>query len=73
MDSADSTGRAYPPLIPITQWPDYFPWPSVGGLRHLRFYCETNGYQKAFAKPNGRVLVVTDEFHRISIEQGQLK
>ena len=73
METADSSGQDYPPLIPIPQWPDYFPWPPIGGLRHLRFYCETNGFEDAFVKVNGRVLVDPDAFFRIAKEQGQQK
>ena len=73
METAESGGRAIPPHIPLPEWGNYFAWPPIGGLRHLRFYCATNGYQKAFIKPSGRVLIVTDEFLRISSELGHMK
>jgi hypothetical protein len=44
-------------LIPVPDWPKYHPWPPVGGLRHLIFNKETNGFSKAFKKVGGRVLI----------------
>jgi len=44
-------------LIPVPDWPKYHPWPPIGGLRHLIFNKETNGFSKAFKKVGGRVLI----------------
>ena len=49
-------------LIPLTAWPQFHPWPSVSGLRHLRFYCASNGFAKAFKTVGRRVLVDENEF-----------
>ena len=49
-------------LIPITRWNDYHPWPPAGGMRHLRFHCDSNGYANAFVKVGNRVLVDEREF-----------
>lgn len=51
-------------LIPITQWNDSHPWPPAGGMRHLRFHCESNGFKTAFKKIGARVLVDEQEFFR---------
>lgn len=51
-------------LITITEWSDYHPWPTTSGLRHLRFYCENNGFKTAFKKVGSRVLVDEAEFFR---------
>jgi hypothetical protein len=52
-------------FIPITKWNKYFDWPPPGGMRHLRFHCETNGFKKAFVCVGGRVLVDAEVFWRI--------
>ncbi len=39
-----------PRFLPINDWAKYFDWPPPGGLRHLRFHAETNGFAPAFKK-----------------------
>ncbi|MCU0836120.1 MAG: hypothetical protein MUC77_17080 [Chromatiaceae bacterium] len=58
-----------PRFLPINDWAKYFDWPPPGGLRHLRFHAETNGFAPAFKKVGGRVLVDTATFWRI-VERG---
>ncbi len=48
--------------IPLTDWPKYHPWPTIGGLRHLMFYRDTNGFSDAFIKRGRRVLVDEKKF-----------
>jgi hypothetical protein len=31
-------------LIPVTNWSEHHPWPPLGGLRHLIFHADTNGF-----------------------------
>lgn len=50
--------------IPIPKWPQYHPYPTVSGMRYLRFYPEL-GYASAFVKINKRILVDEQEFFRI--------
>jgi hypothetical protein len=52
-------------FIPITSWNDHYDWPPLGGMRHLRFHSATNGFEKAFKRVGGRVLVDADAFWRI--------
>lgn len=49
-------------LIPVTQWNDFHTWPPIGGLRHLIFNEETNGFKSAFKRVGSRVLVDENEF-----------
>lgn len=49
-------------LIPVTKWNDYHLWPPIGGMRHLIFNGETNGFKSAFKRVGGRVLVDEAEF-----------
>lgn len=51
--------------IPITKWPEYHPYPSVSGLRYLRFHQQELGYSTAFVHLNKRILVDEAEFFRI--------
>jgi hypothetical protein len=48
--------------ITIERWPDFHPWPPVGGLRHIRFYAEEKGASECFVKKGGRVLVCERKF-----------
>lgn len=49
-------------LIPLTDWPRYHPWPTVAGLRHIRFYQNVNGFTNAFRTVGRRVLVDEQAF-----------
>jgi len=51
--------------IPITRWPEYHPYPTVSGMRYLRFHQEELGFTSAFVKFNKRILVDEQEFFRI--------
>lgn len=59
-----STSDKQTRLIPLTKWSEHHDWPPEGGLRHLRFYCEKNGFKSAFKKIGARVLVDEAEFFR---------
>lgn len=49
-------------LILLTKWNDHHDWPSQGGLRYLYFNKSTNGFDKAFRKAGGRILVIESAF-----------
>jgi hypothetical protein len=49
-------------LIPVTKWPDYHPWPPVGGLRHLIFHEHTNGFSHCVVRKGRRVLISERRF-----------
>jgi hypothetical protein len=51
--------------IPITRWPEYHPYPTVSGMRYLRFHQKELGYTSAFVRLNKRILVDEQEFFRI--------
>ena len=44
-------------LIPVPEWNKHHSWPPQGGLRHLIFNEETNGFKKAFKRVGRRVLI----------------
>ena len=43
--------------IPASDWNKYHAWPKQGGLRHLIFNAETNGFKKAVKRVGRRVLI----------------
>ena len=49
-------------LIPITKWPEYHSWPSVGGLRHLIFFSNTSGADYFIRRAGRRVLICEKSF-----------
>lgn len=51
-----------PRLIPVPKWNDYHDWPPVGGLRHLIFHENTNGFKRAFKRVGRRILVDENVF-----------
>ena len=51
-------------FIPVTDWPKHHPWPPIGGLRHLIFYGEKNGFARCLRKIGTRVLIDEAEFFR---------
>lgn len=44
-------------FIPVTEWKNYHPWPAIGGLRHLIFNSDTNGFNKVIVRAGRRVLI----------------
>lgn len=49
-------------LIPVTKWNEYYDWPTVGGLRHLIFFAEQNGFTQCIRRVGRRVLINESEF-----------
>ena len=49
-------------LIPVTEWPNYHAWPPLGGLRHLVFHAERNGFSKCVRRVGRRVLIDESAF-----------
>lgn len=50
--------------IPATEWNQYHSWPPIGGLRHIIFHAETNGFKSAIKRSGRRVLINEAEFFR---------
>ena len=49
-------------LIPVTKWNEYHPWPPIGGLRHLIFYENQNGFAHCVVRLGRRVLIDEERF-----------
>ncbi|MDP1609305.1 MAG: hypothetical protein Q8L98_08350 [Chlamydiales bacterium] len=56
-------------LIPISEWHKFHSWPPLGGLRHIRFHCTTNGFEKVFRKIGRRVLIDEKEWFAVIAEK----
>ena len=51
-------------FIPVTEWKNYHPWPAIGGLRHLIFNSDKNGFDKAIVRAGRRVLIDEQAFFK---------
>lgn len=56
-------------FIPLTEWPKHHSWPPIGGLRHLVFYAEENGFSKVIRRAGRRVLIDEQAFFQWLDEQ----
>lgn len=52
-------------LIALSDWPRHHPHPSLAGLRHIRFFCRINGFEKVFVKLVRRVLIDEKKFFEV--------
>lgn len=50
--------------ITTTDWPNHYPWPTVGGLRNLIQGAEKNGFAAVIKRVGRRVLIDEAAFHR---------
>lgn len=48
--------------IPVTKWNEYHQWPPVGGLRHLIFHADKNGFDQVIRRCGRRVLIDEQAF-----------
>lgn len=60
--SAETRTDPRPHLIPVTEWPKHHSWPPLGGLRHLVFNAQTNGFDKVIRRVGRRVLIDEQAF-----------
>lgn len=44
-------------FIPLTKWNEHHEWPPIGGLRHLVFHAEKNGFSSVIVRAGRRVLI----------------
>ena len=64
MTSPDTTR-----LIPVPEWNEHHSWPPVGGLRHIIFHAETNGFKEAIVRVGRRVLIDESKFFECAKKQ----
>lgn len=49
-------------LIPVSKWNQHHEWPPIGGLRHLIFYENQNGFCEVVKRCGRRVLIDENAF-----------
>lgn len=69
IDTTQSSTR----LIPASDWCKYHPWPTIGGLRHLIFFANTNGFEVAIRRVGRRVLIDEKKFFEFIEKQNKKK
>ena len=60
-------------LIPASAWANHHPWPPIGGMRHLIFFSESNGFNKVIRRVGRRVLIDEAAFFEWVGKQGSMK
>ena len=60
-------------LIPATEWENHYDWPPIGGMRHLIFHENENGFHKCVYRVGKRVLIDEKAFFEWVAEQGGAK
>jgi len=65
-DMKPKTGRR---LIPVPRWEDHRGWPPTGGMRHLIFHADKNGFDKVIRRVGRRVLIDEEAFDQWVDEQ----
>jgi hypothetical protein len=63
-----SQSESAPLYIPVTKWNEHYEWPPIGGLRHIIFNAETNGFAPAIKRVGRSVLMDAPKFWEI-VEQ----
>jgi hypothetical protein len=51
----DDVKELYTGLVPVTDWPNRFPWPPIGGLRHLIFQASARRSSNGTIPGNGLI------------------
>ena len=51
-------------LIPVSKWNEFHEWPPVGGMRHLIFFRNDNGFAKVLKRPNRTWLIDEKAFFK---------
>ena len=58
MSIIDESNQTYNTrYIPVPKWNDHHEWPPIGGLRHLIFNAEKNGFDAVIKRCGRRVLI----------------
>jgi hypothetical protein len=56
-------------LLTVTEFTQKYSWPPLGGLRHIIFHAETNGFNKVIRRVGRRVLINEASFFEWVEEQ----
>ncbi len=67
------TAKTQTRLIPATKWSEHHQWPPLGGLRHLIFHENSNGFNKVIRRCGRRVLIDEAAFFQWMEEQNNAR
>lgn len=59
--------------VPLARWKEYYKFPTQSGMRRRYEYRKTNGYDSAFIKDGGIIVVKVNEFFRCMEKRGEKK
>ena len=65
--------KKQPRYIRLIDWNQKYDWPNQGALRYLAQYKATNGFQDAFVKVGGRVLIDEAKFFEAVVRRAELE
>ena len=51
-------------FIPVSKWNEFHEWPPLGGMRHLIFFRNENGFSKVLKRPNRTWLIDEKAFFK---------
>ena len=51
----------HPELMTVKQFCEHYTWATEGGIRHLIFHAEQNGFSKCIRRLGSRILLDVDE------------
>ena len=51
-------------FIPVSKWNEFHEWPPDGGMRHLIFFRNENGFAKVLKRPNRTWLIDEKAFFK---------
>jgi len=57
-------------LVPVPDWNKFHTWPPAGGLRHLIFFGNSNGFDSVVRRIGRRVLIDEAAFFAWVDQQG---
>jgi len=58
------TENVQPKYLTVSEWCKTHSWPPMGGLRHLIFHSETNGFNRVLRRCGRRILINEQEFFK---------
>ena len=59
--SPEGTKHPYS-IIPVTEWPKRYGFPTLRALRHIIFHADENGFSRVIRRIGRRVYLVENEF-----------
>lgn len=68
--SSENSENFQPKYLTVSEWCKRHSWPPAGGIRHLIFHAESNGFTRVIRRVGRRVLLNEAEFLKYIEESG---